>query len=136
MRESCDWAFIATFWTAFNPFSCYSVLAGSQRQWTLISLNQIPDQPQKKKTITLLCLKKRLWTKLLKCTPQITLFLFMFLLPVDLIESWHSEVTLQTQQSWFVLDRYHLCFYGDIDTVVMRWIMKTVVQTLGCLLWF
>lgn len=74
MRGSCDWAFIATFWTAFNPFSCYSVLAGSQRQWTLISLNQIPDQPQKKKTITLLCLKKRLWTKLLKCTTQITLF--------------------------------------------------------------
>lgn len=47
MRGSCDWAFIATFWTAFNPFSCYSVFAGSQRQWTLISLNQTPDQPQK-----------------------------------------------------------------------------------------
>lgn len=47
MRGSCDWAFIAAFWTAFNPFSYYSVLAGSKRQWTLISLNQIPDQPQK-----------------------------------------------------------------------------------------
>lgn len=83
---------ISSVWTSFDPFFvtvCLQVQRDNQLwyPWTKSQINP------RKMTVTIFCLKKRLWTKLLKCTTQITLFLF--LLPLDLIESyilkWHCK---------------------------------------------